>query len=167
MLIEYILFIIFAVIAIMSSLCVVTLRNPVHCAGYLIVTLLQVAALFLLCRSPFLAVVQVFIYVGAVLVLFLFVVLLIDVKKASMEIFKPKHRPLAYGVLAILLIETLVVIFVGGLEKIRLAAPGAEVKVETIGRELFTSYIFPFEIVSVVLLVAMVGAIVMAIDRRG
>ncbi|MCP4230822.1 MAG: NADH-quinone oxidoreductase subunit J, partial [bacterium] len=65
MIVEYILFIIFAVVAIVSAGCVVTLRNPVHCAVALIITLLQIAALFLLLRSPFLAVVQVFIYVGA------------------------------------------------------------------------------------------------------
>ena len=167
MIVEYILFIIFAIIAIVSAGCVVTLRNPVHCAVALIITLLQIAALFLLLRSPFLAVVQVFIYVGAVMVLFLFAVFLIDVKKAAMDMFKPKFRPLAYVAALILLVESLAVIFGGGIAELtKITEAGGEVKVEVIGRALFTTYIFPFEIVSIVLLAAMVGAIVMARDKK-
>ena len=160
--IEQFFFIIFAVVAVLSSLAVVMLRNPVHCAIYLMVALLQVAALFLLLRAPFLAVVQVFIYVGAVMVLFLFAVFLLDVRKAMMEFFRPGHRPWAIIIVAIVLIETLMVIAGSGLSKMQLAENMIETSVEGLGRALFTDFIFPFEIVSVVLLVAMVGAIVMA-----
>ncbi|MEE8574783.1 MAG: NADH-quinone oxidoreductase subunit J [Thermodesulfobacteriota bacterium] len=166
-LIEPFFFLMFATITVVCAACVVTLRNPVHSALFLIATLVQVAALFILLRSPFLAVVQLFIYVGAVMVLFLFVVFLLDVKKMIMDVFRPKHKPLAYLVIFVLLVEMLAVIFVGDLGHLKLAAPGAEVKIEVIGRALFTTYIFPFEIVSVVLLVAMVGAIVMARGRKG
>jgi NADH-quinone oxidoreductase subunit J len=160
--IEQFFFLLFGFIAIVCAACVVTLRNPVHSALFLMATLFQVAALFVLLRSPFLAVVQVFIYVGAVMVLFIFVVFLLDVRKMMLDVFRPKHKLIAYLVMAVLLVEVIVVAFVGRVEHLKLAAPGAEVKVETIGKALFTTYIYPFEVVSIVLLAAMVGAIVMA-----
>ncbi len=165
--IEQFFFIIFAVMAVVSALFVVTLRNPVHSAVFLISTLFQVAAIFVLLRSPFLAVVQIFIYVGAVMVLFLFAVFIIDIKKATINLFSGKHVPLAYAAIFCLLIESLLIIFYSGLQKLRLTEPAAEVSIEELGKVLFTSYIFPFEIVSLVLLVAMVGAIVMAREKKG
>lgn len=163
--IEQFFFLLFGLIAVVCAACVVTLRNPVHSALFLMATLFQIAALFVLLRSPFLAVVQVFIYVGAVMVLFIFVVFLLDVRKMMLDVFRPKHKFVAYLVMAVLLVEVIVVAFVGRLDHLALASPGAEVKVETIGKALFTTYIYPFEVVSVVLLAAMVGAIVMARDK--
>jgi NADH-quinone oxidoreductase subunit J len=165
--IEQFFFLVFAVIAVVSAFFVVTMRNPVHSAVFLISTLFQVAAIFVLLRSPFLAVVQIFIYVGAVMVLFLFAVFLLDIKKATINIFSGKHMPLAYAAIICLLVESLMIVFYGGLQNLRLTEPGVEVSVETLGKVLFTSYIFPFEIVSLVLLVAMVGAIVMAREKKG
>ncbi len=165
--IEQFFFIIFAIVAIGSAFLVVTLKNPVHSALFLISTLFQVAAIFVLLRSPFLAVVQIFIYVGAVMVLFLFAVFLLDIKKATINLFSGKHMPLAYAAIFCLLIESLLIIFYGGFQHIKLSEPGVEVSIETLGKVLFTTYIFPFEIVSLVLLVAMVGAIVMARERKG
>lgn len=165
--IEQFFFIIFATVAVISAFFVVTLRNPVHSAVFLISTLFQVAAIFVLLRSPFLAVVQIFIYVGAVMVLFLFAVFLLDIKKATINIFSGKHMPLAYAAIFCLLIESLFIVFYSGLQNLKLTEPGVEVSIEIIGKVLFTSYIFPFEIVSLVLLVAMVGAIVMAREKKG
>ena len=162
---EYIFFFIFAFVAVLSAVCVVMLRNPVHCALALMSALLQVAALFLLLRSPFLAAVQIFIYVGAVMVLFLFAVFLLDIRKAVMEVFRPKHRPITIVVLVIIIVELLVVIFTNNFDGLPLTAAADEVTIEVIGRSLFTSYIYPFEIVSVVLLAAMIGAIVMAKEK--
>ena len=78
---EQVFFYIFAVVAVVSAIAVISSRNPVHSALYLIVCLLQVAAMYILLRAPFLAAVQVFIYVGAVMVLFLFAVMVLDMGK--------------------------------------------------------------------------------------
>jgi NADH-quinone oxidoreductase subunit J len=164
---EQIFFLIFAVVAVVSALGVVTLKNPVHCVLSLITCLFQVACLFVLLRSPFLAVVQIFIYVGAVLVFFLFVALLLDVKKVGMEAFPLRKRGAALWVLVAVSVEVVVVLFMSGFERAALSAPGPMVNVEALGKELFTSYLFPFEVVSVLLLVAIVGAVIMMKERRG
>ncbi|MEE1563107.1 MAG: NADH-quinone oxidoreductase subunit J, partial [Alphaproteobacteria bacterium] len=79
---EAIFFLTFAALAVASALGVVLLRNPVHCAISLMVCFIQVAAIFVLLRSPFLAVVQIFVYVGAIMVLFLFVIMMLDIRTA-------------------------------------------------------------------------------------
>jgi len=160
---EKFFFLIFAFIAVVSALGVIGLRNPVHSVLALIACLLQVASIFVLLRSPFLAVVQVFIYVGAVMVLFLFVVLILDLKKAEMETFPPAKKWFVYAVSPLVLLEMLVVIFgksFSGLSAAR--GPDDGVEVAVLAKELFTSYLLPFEVISVLLLAAMVGAIVMA-----
>ncbi len=106
---EQLFFIIFAAIAIASALAVVTMRNPVHSAIFLMVTMLQVAALFVLLRAPFLAAVQVFIYIGAVMVLFLFVVLVLDVKKISMGAFSIKGRSFVVLAIVVITVEMVVI----------------------------------------------------------
>ncbi len=162
---EKLLFIIFAVVAIGSALAVVTFRNPVHSAIALMTCLLQVAALFILMRSPFLAVVQVFIYVGAVMVLFLFVVLVLDIKKAIIQTFPAKSRSVVFLIFLVLAIEVELVVLLSPLKGFAVTEAVGESKVESIGKVLFTKYLFPFEVVSVLLLVAMVGAIIMTKRR--
>ncbi|MCK4738711.1 MAG: NADH-quinone oxidoreductase subunit J [Deltaproteobacteria bacterium] len=163
--IEQIFFIIFAALAIISALGVISLRNPVHAALSLIVCFFQIACLFVLLRSPFLAVVQVFIYVGAVMVLFLFVVMILDIKKVSLGVLVTRRSKYIYFFLVGLAIE-LIVVLTGGFQKLILDTPGEEVKIEVIGRVLFTEFLFPFELVSILLLVAMVGAIIMIKDAE-
>lgn len=164
---EQFFFLIFAAVAVGSAVAVVTLKNPVHSALALIVCLLQVACLFVLLRSPFLAVVQIFIYVGAVMVLFLFVVFVLDIRKMMMDTFPFRKRGIALWIIAAIAIEVEIVIFMSRFKEIGLAGPAPEmVKVETIGKVLFTKYLFPFEVVSVILLVAIVGAIVMTTTKR-
>lgn len=166
---EQLFFLIFASVAVGSAVAVVTLRNPVHSALALMVCLLQVACLFVLLRSPFLAVVQIFIYVGAVMVLFLFVVLVLDIRKMVMETFPLRKKGLAFWIIVAVALEVEIVIFMSRFNGVQLTGPATETKVETIGKVLFTKYLFPFEVVSVILLVAMVGAIVMTMtkERRG
>ncbi|HBG46417.1 MAG TPA: NADH-quinone oxidoreductase subunit J [Deltaproteobacteria bacterium] len=162
---EKFFFLMFAVTAVCSATAVVSLRNPVHSAISLMLCLFQVAALFILLRSPFVAMVQVFIYVGAVMVLFLFVVLVLDMRKTMMETFPPVDRRLVFGVILVLAAEMLFFIF---------ASPGVDVvpaptdgsTVESIGKLLFTKYLFPFEVVSVILLAALVAALVMVKERK-
>ncbi|MBI5560822.1 MAG: NADH-quinone oxidoreductase subunit J [Deltaproteobacteria bacterium] len=162
---ERLFFLIFASVAVVSALCVVLFRNPVRSALALMLCLLQVACVFVLLRSPFLAVVQVFVYVGAVMVLFLFVVMILDIRQAELEaFFPPRNRWLMYAIIPVITFEFLLVILGTSFEGFGPGA-GGETKVEVIGRALFTEYLLPFEVVSVLLLVAMVGAIVMAKKR--
>ncbi len=163
---EKLFFIMFAILAITSAIGVVSLRNPIHSALSLMVCLFQVACLFVLLRSPFLAVVQVFIYVGAVMVLFLFVVLILDVKSVVLARRTIKRSYLVYILVPVVAVELLILLVGGGLSKLMLDVPGEEVLVSTIGRVLFTEYLLPFELVSILLLVAMVAAIVMAKEGR-
>lgn len=166
---EQIFFYIFAVIAVISAVAVVSSRNPVHSALYLIICLLQVAAVYILLRSPFLAVVQVFVYVGAVMVLFLFAVMVLDLGRESFKDQLHQQGPVAVAVVVGLLA------LVGGLVlKGRITAPlgkyteAALMKnTEVIGKTLYTKYIFPFEVVSLLLLVALVGAVVLVMKEKG
>ena len=166
---ELIFFLIFAVIAIASAVGVVTFRNPVHSALSLIICFLQVAALFILLRSPFLAVMQVFIYVGAVVVLFLFAVLILNLGREQMKERIFHGSPLVLVVIVGFVLEVGYLIFKG-----RLAAPigpyteqALALDTEVIGTLLFTKYLFPFEVVSLLLLVALVGAVILAMKEKG
>lgn len=164
---EQLFFIIFASVAVVSAIAVVTFRSPVHSALALITCFFQVAGLFVLLRSPFLAAVQVFIYVGAVVVLFLFVVLIIDVKKALTQKAVTKHKDSVKFAVIILAAEMIMIMAgAASFTPKEEALAGAETKIEVLGRVLFTKYLFPFEVVSVLLLVAMVGAIVLTKEQR-
>jgi NADH-quinone oxidoreductase subunit J len=165
---EIIFFYLFAGMAVVAAAGVITLRNPVHSAVCLILCLLQVAALYILLRSPFLAVVQVFIYVGAVMVLFLFAVMMLDIGKERMQQHVHGQRKYALPAAAALLVM-MGAMALGG----RLTAPAGPYtdaalarNTEVLGRLLYTNYIFPFEVVSVLLLVALVGAIVLVMRVR-
>jgi NADH-quinone oxidoreductase subunit J len=160
---EKFFFLIFAVVAVVSALGVVALRNPVHSALSLIVSFFQIACLYVLLRAPFLAAAQVFIYVGAVMVLFLFVAMILDVKKVEMEPFPFAKRWFVYLIVPFTALEFLIVISGGA--GVSVPAATGEVAVAAFGRELFTRYLFPFEVVSILLLAAMVGAIVLSKKR--
>ncbi len=164
---EELLFIFFSATAIGSALGVVLMRNPVYCAVSLVVCLFQVAGLFMLLRSPFLAVVQVFIYVGAVMVLFLFAIMLLDMKQIRYERLFSARGWVPYAVVAGIAIEFVAVIYGGGMDALMKVGATKAVDVKTFGRVLFTEYLFPFEVISLLLLVAMVGAIVMVKRSRG
>ena len=107
---EQIFFFVFAILAVGSAIAVVSLRNPVHSVISLMVCFLQMAALFVMLRSPFIAVVQVFVYVGAVLVLFLFVIMMLDIAKAGMERFVSGGQLWVIALLGVLLLETITTI---------------------------------------------------------
>lgn len=167
---EEIFFYIFGITAILSALGVITLRNPMHSALFLLVTLLQVAALFILLRSPFLAAVQVFIYVGAVMVLFLFAVMVLNIGKEEITEHLHHKSAIAAGVVGGLFL-VIASLLPGGSITVPLGKYTEEVLVnntEVMGRALFTKYIFPFEVVSLLLLVALVGAVVLVLkEKRG
>jgi NADH-quinone oxidoreductase subunit J len=157
---EAVLFILFGAIAVCGAIMVVTRKHPMASALYLILTLFAVAALFVLRQAHFLAAIQVIIYAGAVVVLFIFVIMLINVPEDRL----PVERATTMRVLGVLAAGFFI------LESAVLArrysmpiGPVAEVgTVESVGRALFTDYLLAFEITSVLLLAAVIGAIALA-----
>ena len=162
---EFGFFLFFAAISIASALLVIIAKNPIHSALALMVCLVQVAALFILLGSPFLAAIQIFVYVGAVMVLFLFVIMMLDVREAARVRFLQGGTFPTLVVLALLGAEMLILLL--GSERFPVSATDMEVvrgegALERLSTTLFTDYLFPFEVASVILLVALVGAIVLA-----
>ena len=153
-------------VAIISALMVITRRNPVHSAVSLIFTLLSVAGLYLMLYAPFVAGVQIILYVGGIVVLFLFVIMLVNLERASHEHqFNSQWAVglLASGVLAALFVF---VYFKGHTIFPQTVVPLPEqTNTQQIGMMLYGQYMFPFEIASLLLLVAIIGAVVMAKKR--
>ncbi len=166
---ELLFFYIFALTAVVSAILVVSMRNAIHSAFFLIVCLLQVAAIFVLLRSPFLAAVQVFIYVGAVMVLFLFAVLVLDVGKETFREHMHSQSVPALVMVAALLVIMGFMIFSGKLTVPSGAYNEAALakNTEVIGRAIYTKFVFPFEVVSLLLLIALIGAVVLVMRERG
>ncbi len=163
---ELVLFIILAVIAVGCSVMVISQKSAVSSALFLIATMVSLAILFMLLNSPFLAVIQIIVYAGAIMVLFLFVIMLLNLRKDE---FGPERRKLQrfFGMLFVfLLLIGMATILELGFSGAEPAAEFAETvtpaEVEPLAHLLFTKYLFPFELASVLLLVAIVGAIVMA-----
>jgi NADH-quinone oxidoreductase subunit J len=151
-------------VAVVSALLVITRRNPVHSALWLIITLLSVALLYLQLQAEFIAAVQIILYIGGIMVLFLFVIMLVNLDVAlRQEQFN--RQWMVAGLAALLLAAELAgVIYLGrGTAALPQAPPGAlQPNTELIGSALYQAYMLPFEIASLLLLVAMVGAVVMA-----
>ncbi len=158
---EFGFFLLFAAVTVASALLVVIARNPIHSALALMVCLVQVAALFILLGSPFLAAIQIFVYVGAVMVLFLFVIMMIDVREAARVRFLRGGGMFPTLVVLVLLGAEMLILLLGS-ERLPVHAAGGAGTLERLATTLFTDYLFPFEVASVILLVALVGAIVLA-----
>jgi NADH-quinone oxidoreductase subunit J len=166
-----ILFYLFAAILLVSSAMVVSARNPVHSVLFLILSFFNAAALFLIAGAEFLAMILVIVYVGAVAVLFLFVVMMLDVDFAQLRGGFQRYLPVGATVGVVLLVE--LGFFLGGWQlspgavKLHMSAiPDNVSNTEAIGRVLYTDYIFLFQMAGLVLLVAMIGAIVLTLRDR-
>jgi len=157
---ETVLFIVFGAIAVCGAVMVVTRKHPMASALYLILTLFAVAGLFVLRQAHFLAAVQVIVYAGAVVVLFVFVIMLINVPEDRLPVERTTTiRVLGVLAAGFLILESAVLARRFAMPK----GPAAEVgTVETVGRALFTDYLLAFEVTSVLLLAAVVGAIALA-----
>jgi NADH-quinone oxidoreductase subunit J len=153
----------FAGLAVTSGLACITRRSPLASALWLVVTLFALAALFVLLDAQFIAVLQVLVYAGAIMVLFLFVIMLLNLGRAGPTDLK---GPLGLGVgvfLAGLLLVQLLVLRQSGLAAGGAARPPVEPgMIPAVARPLFTTYLVPFEITSILLLAAIVGAVVLA-----
>jgi NADH-quinone oxidoreductase subunit J len=161
---EQVFFFYFAFVIAATSVLVVALRNPIYSTLALLVMFFHVAGLYVTLHAEFLAAVQIIVYAGAILVLYLFVVMLLNLKQ---DVRYHRQWPVAAVVGVSLAIEALILTAMKGWMA-PAVAPGTEMAVaevgntEAIGDVLYTTYLFPFEVASVILLVAMIGAIVLA-----
>ncbi|OGN50993.1 MAG: NADH:ubiquinone oxidoreductase subunit J [Caulobacterales bacterium RIFOXYA1_FULL_67_7] len=165
-------FYLLAATAVVSGLLVVTARNPVHSVLWLILAFFSAAGLFVLLGAEFLAMLLVVVYVGAVAVLFLFVVMMLDVDFLKLREGYARYLPIGAVIAAVLLAEMILVssaVIQGGAPA-GLAGPGAPdpdmSNVEAIGRVLYTDYIYFFQAAGIVLLIAMIGAITLTLRHK-
>jgi NADH-quinone oxidoreductase subunit J len=166
---EILIFSILAIVSVVCSVLVISSRNPVTSALYLIATMVSIAILFVTLNSPFLATIQIIVYAGAIMVLFLFVIMLLNLRKDE---FGPEKRraqrffAILFSFLFLIVIATVIEVGLSGAKSTE-SVPETTLPagVESLAQLLFTKYLFPFELASVLLLVAIVGAIVMAKRR--
>ncbi len=173
MIVQSIFFYIFAGICVASAAMVISARNPVHSVLYLILAFVSAAGLFVLMGAEFLAMILIVVYVGAVAVLFLFVVMMLDVDFAELKQGVLQYLPVGIVIGGIFLAELLLVVFawvIGPEVAQSIAAPipplAQASNTEAIGLVLYTRYVYYFEVAGLVLLVAMVGAIVLTLHHR-
>ena len=155
-----------AYMAVVSAIFVITRRNPVHAALALIVTLLSLAGFYLMLYAPFVAGVQIVLYAGGIMVLFLFVIMLVNLEQNIRE-YQSNRQWFVGTVAALALGALLLFVYQRGSDIFpRTLAVMPEVQnTQQIGMTLYTTYMFPFEIASLLLLLAIVGAVVMAKKR--
>lgn len=165
-----IIFYIFSAILIVSALGVVTSRNPVYSALLLVLSFITCAGLWLLLEAEFLAITLVLVYVGAVMVLFLFVVMMLDINLAQLREGFWRWFPVG-GIIALVIVAEIALIMSGsyfGLEEMPAPDPKSADYSNTkeLGRLLYTEYVYAFELAAVLLLVAMVAAIALTLRQR-
>ncbi len=161
---EIILFILFAAVAAVSSVIMITRSDAVMAALFLILNFAALAGLYLLLNAQFIAVAQVIVYAGAIMVVFLFVIMLLRPEKESILGKKPSVKIMAIMVAALVFIQIAYMIFFSksGYANGEAAASIKAGTVESIGRELYTNYVIPFEAAGFLLLAATIGALVLA-----
>ncbi len=161
------LFFFFGAVLLGASALVVLVRNPVHAALFLVVAFFNAASLWMLLSAEFLAITLVLVYVGAVMVLFLFVVMMLDINIDLLREGFWKHLPVASVVGLIMAGEMVALLYRGAAGGAQPAATAANYSnTKELGRVLYTDYVFPFEIAAVILLVAIVAAIAVTLRTR-
>ncbi len=160
----------FATVTVISALGVILARNPVHAVLTLVLCFFSTACLWLLLQAEFLGVVLVLVYIGAVMVLFLFVVMMLDVNTAPQREGLTRHLPLAGTVVVVMAAEMMMLI---GSKRFEVTLPATDPaaalgksNIEWIGETLFSKYILPFEIAAVILTVALIVAVMLTLRRR-
>lgn len=169
---EKVLFYIFAAVLIFAASRVITARNPVHAALFLVLAFVNSSFLWMLLEAEFLSIALVLVYVGAVMVLFLFVVMMLDINVAPLREGFTQYLPLGATIAAIIALEMILVIggkggyFGSGNFALPLPHPADYSNTQELGRVLYTVYVYPFEIAAVILLVAIIAAISLTMRRR-
>lgn len=170
-----ILFFVFAIAAVFSAVMVITRRNPVNSAVWLLLTFIWVAALYILLNAPFIAMVQITVYAGAILVLILFVVMLLNLGQVGSGAFDITSGPQRVAAILVgaVLIGELLAIFLS--PKSKAANPGGIYTdalidkmghAQALGTVLFSEYVWPFEVVSILLIVAIIGVVILTQRKK-
>ncbi len=163
-------FYLFSLVLLFAAFKVITARSPVHAALYLVLAFFQAAAVWVLLKAEFLAITLVLVYVGAVMVLFLFVVMMLDINTDSLRQGFWKHFPLAATVGALIAVE-MAFVLMGGFRlseepKSAAAIAGQVANTKELGKLMYTQYLYPLEIAAVLLLVAIIAAIALTMRER-
>jgi NADH-quinone oxidoreductase subunit J len=162
-----IVFYFFATVLVFAAFMVITIRNPVKAAMFLVLAFFSAAGLWMLLEAEFLAITLVLVYVGAVMVLFLFVVMMLDINLARLREGFGEYLPFGGLVAVLLVIEMGVILSVGFGERLAPAPHAADYSnTRELGRILYTVYMYPFEIAAAILLAAIVAAIALTLRRR-
>lgn len=166
---DLIAFLVFAAITVMSAVAVISARNPVHAALFLVLTFFSTACTWLLVGAEFLGIALVLVYVGAVMVLFLFVVMMLDIDVAPLREGYVRYLPVGLLVAVVMLVEIVTLIGV----RARMVPFGPDVVDQAgasntvwIARRLFTDFLLPFEVAAVILTVAVIAAVMLTLRRR-
>jgi len=169
---DSLVFYFFASIAVVSAMLMVTRRNAIHSAVLLITALLSTAGIFLQLRAEFLFIAQIILYVGGIMVLFIFVIMLVRLDVALPRILSPRRKWVAISVALIVFLEAIIIVLMSRKipgQGLLVSNPYPSDKLppntEDLANSLFGLYLLPFEIASVLLLVAMIGSVVMAKKR--
>ncbi|MFZ2651797.1 MAG: NADH-quinone oxidoreductase subunit J [Burkholderiaceae bacterium] len=163
------LFYVFSAVLLLASLRVITARSTVHSVLFLVLAFFSAACIWMLLRAEFLAIALVLVYVGAVMVLFLFVVMMLDINTEAIREGFWKHFPLAALVGVIIALEMAAVLLPGFRGSDAVPATAAELKLgntKLLGVEIYTQYLYPLQVAAVLLLVAIIAAIALTLRRR-
>ena len=166
---QAILFYLFGAVLVAAGLAVITVKNAVHAALFLVLAFFTAAGIWLLLYAEFLAITLILVYVGAVMVLFLFVVMMLDINFAKLREGFWRYLPVAATVAIVMMVEMALLLTHKsfGLANVTAAAPAADVSnVKSLGRVIYTEYLLPFELASVVLLIAIIAAIALTLRTR-
>ena len=165
------LFLLLALVAIASALGMLLSRNAVYSALFLVLNFITVAVFYLLLGAPFIAMAQITVYAGAIMVLFLFVIMLLGAESLPKSNVLPWQKPLAIFLAALLGVEAVFLLITRARPEGDIVPPEAALNatenLQQLGLTLFNQYLLPFEVVSILLLVAMVGAIVLTKKEKG
>jgi len=166
-----IVFYAFALVLTLAGVMVITVRNPVYAALFLVLAFFSCAAIWMLLEAEFLAIVLVLVYVGAVMVLFLFVVMMLDINLAPLSEGFIRYLPVGVAVASVMAAELMVVLWTRGrfdASAFPIPAPQAQgySNTKALGELLFTGYLLPFEVAGIILLVAIIAAIALTLRKR-
>ncbi|MGZ3535917.1 MAG: NADH-quinone oxidoreductase subunit J family protein [Thermodesulfobacteriota bacterium] len=165
---QWLIFLGAAFASIIASLLVVTRKNPIHSALFLVLTFLCVSVLYFLLYSQFIAIIQVVVYAGAIVMLIIFVIMLLDLEQELRSGFKLFYSKVIGGLLMVLFLLGIIysVVWKSPTGKVGSYTPDkVNANVKAVGEMLFTQYLFPFEIISVLLVAAIVGAVILSKRR--
>jgi NADH-quinone oxidoreductase subunit J len=165
---QWLIFLGAAFVSIIASLLVITRKNPVHSALFLVLTFLSVAVLYLLLYQQFMFIIQIFVYAGAIVMLIVFVIMLLDLEQEVRSGLKIVYSKVIGGFLAVLFLFGILYSVVAKSPTGKVGAYTSDkvsTNVKAVGEMLFTQYLFPFEVVSVLLAAAIVGAVILSKKR--